>query len=102
MSSYTLRSFATRAENPLVFMDFAAGGKDMGRIVFEVEPFYECVHCSFAPMLFQRQLRTSDVFVLVRRELVNQERNSIIRVVLFIVLFLNSCVKWMIYDVVIL
>lgn len=40
MSSYTLRSFATRAENPLVFMDFAAGGKDMGRIVFEVEPFY--------------------------------------------------------------
>ena len=30
------RGFATRAENPLVYMDFSAGGKDMGRIVFEV------------------------------------------------------------------
>ena len=36
MSGYSLRCLATRAENPLVFMDFAAGGKDVGRIVFEV------------------------------------------------------------------
>lgn len=36
MSGYALRGLATRAENPLVFMDFAAGGKDVGRIVFEV------------------------------------------------------------------
>ncbi len=36
MSGYTLRGLATRAENPLVFMDFAAGGEDVGRIVFEV------------------------------------------------------------------
>lgn len=31
-----LRGFATRAENPQVFMDFSVGGKDVGRIVFEV------------------------------------------------------------------
>lgn len=35
-SACALRGFATRAENPLVYMDFSAGGKDMGRIVFEV------------------------------------------------------------------
>ena len=32
----TLRGFASRADNPQVFMDFSAGGKDVGRIVFEV------------------------------------------------------------------
>ena len=31
-----LRGFATRAENPQVFMDFSVGGKDVGRIVFEL------------------------------------------------------------------
>ena len=36
LGASALRGFATRAENPLVFMDFSAGGKDMGRIVFEV------------------------------------------------------------------
>ena len=35
-SALSLRSFATRAENPYVYMDFSAGGKDVGRIVFEV------------------------------------------------------------------
>lgn len=36
LGASALRGFATRAENPLVYMDFSAGGKDMGRIVFEV------------------------------------------------------------------
>ena len=37
LGASALRGFATRAENPLVYMDFSAGGKDMGRIVFEVQ-----------------------------------------------------------------
>lgn len=32
----TIRGFASRADNPQVFMDFSAGGKDVGRIIFEV------------------------------------------------------------------
>jgi hypothetical protein len=36
MSVSMLRGFASRADNPMVYMDFSAGGKDMGRIVFEV------------------------------------------------------------------
>ncbi|KAK8806691.1 hypothetical protein WA538_000821 [Blastocystis sp. DL] len=36
MTTSVLRGFATRAENPLVYMDFSANGKDMGRIVFEL------------------------------------------------------------------
>ena len=32
----TLRGFASRSDNPLVFMDFSVKGKDMGRIIFEV------------------------------------------------------------------
>ena len=35
-SSTLLRTMATRAENPMVFMEFSAGGKDVGRIEFEV------------------------------------------------------------------
>ena len=31
-----LRCYTTRPGNPVVYMDFTAGGKDMGRIVFEV------------------------------------------------------------------
>ena len=36
MSGYTLRGLATRAENPLLYKVRAPGGKDVGRIVFEV------------------------------------------------------------------
>ena len=36
ISSTLLRTMATRAENPMVFMEFSAGGKDVGRIEFEV------------------------------------------------------------------
>ncbi|OAO17824.1 20 kDa cyclophilin precursor [Blastocystis sp. ATCC 50177/Nand II] len=36
LGANAFRGFASRADNPLVFMDFSAGGKDMGRIVFEL------------------------------------------------------------------
>lgn len=42
MTTSVLRGFATRAENPLVYMDFSANGKDMGRIVFEVGLHLRC------------------------------------------------------------
>ena len=89
-----IRGFATRAENPQVFMDFSAGGKDIGRIVFEVGSLQtRDLARSFVLTLFRRLQRISDVCAPEKRELGRWESRCIIRVALFTVSFPSLCVR---------
>lgn len=89
-----LRGFATRAENPQVFMDFSVGGKDVGRIVFEVGSLYSrYLTRSCVLTLFPRLQRISDVCALEKRGSGRWESPCITRAVLFTVSFLSLCAR---------